>query len=390
MTRILIIDDEPLFHKMIEHALKPLGYELVSAMDGAQGLQAASAVSPDLIICDVMMPNMSGYEVTRQLRRNPRFAQTPIMILTAQSELTEKIEAFEAGADDHMTKPFAPPELVARVNNLLRRFEPVQGLKMLPSPTQARLIAVHSLRGGTGCSSLAINIGISLVNLWRLPTLLADQVLTAGQVALMLNASLKRTWSDLSNTTPDELDWDALGSIIGKHESGLNFIAAPTNPSEAELLTGDLFTRAYTLLRSQFEYLIVDLPHDFGGASIQLLDMADDIVVLLSPEMASVRAAAAAMDTYRKLAYKEEKIKIVLNWTFERKGLLRKNIETALHHPIELVLPFAPDLFIEAINFGRPFMQSKPNDPMSDMIERFSLRLSKPEHVSDVPAHPKK
>ncbi len=390
MTRILIIDDEPLFHKMIVHTLQPLGYELVSAMDGGQGLRSANDIPPDLIICDVMMPNMSGYEVTRQLRRDPRFAQTPILILTAQSELTEKIEAFEAGADDHMTKPFAPPELVARVNNLLRRFEPVHGMKMLPSPTQARMIVVHSLRGGTGCSSIAINIGISLVNLWQLPTLLADQVLTAGQIALMLNASLKRTWSDISNVKPDELDWEVLQSIIAKHESGLKYIAAPTNPSEAELLTGELFTQAYTVLRSQFEYMIVDLPHDFGGASIQILDMADEIVVLLAPEMASVRAAAAALDTYRKLGYNEDKIKLVLNWTFEHKGLLRKNIETALHHPIELVLPFAPDLFVEAINFGRPILQSKPNDPMSDMIERFSFRLSKPEHVSNVPGRPKK
>jgi pilus assembly protein CpaE len=390
MTRILIIDDEPLFHKMIEHTLKPLGYELVFALDGAQGLRSANATPPDLIICDVMMPNMSGYEVTRQLRRDPRFAQTPIMILTAQSDLKEKIEAFEAGADDHMTKPFAPPELIARINNLLRRFEPVHGLKMLPSPTQARLIAVHSLRGGTGCSSIAINIGICLVNLWQLPTLLADQVLTAGQVALMLNASLKRTWSDISKVKPDELDWESLQSIIGKHESGLNFIAAPTNPSEADLLTGELFTRAYTLLRTQFEYMIVDLPHDFGGASIEILDMADEIVVLLAPEMASIRAAAAALDTYRKLDYNEDKIKLVLNWTFERKGLLRKNIETALHHSIELVLPFTPDLFVEAINFGRPILQSKPNDALSDMIERFSFRLSKPEHMSNVPAYHKK
>jgi pilus assembly protein CpaE len=338
------------------------------------------------------MPGLSGYEVTQRLRRDPRFAHIPILILTAQTELEDKLKAFEAGADDHMIKPFEPAELLARVSVLLRRSESMKALQQstqVQLPTvQSRLIAIHSLRGGIGCTSLAINLGLALQGLWACPTLLIDLVLTAGQVALMLNSSLKRTWADISNVKPTEVDLDVLQSITSKHESGLSFIAAPTLPSEAGLLTDDLLTMALKLLRTQYEYIVVDLPHDFGGTTLQVLDAAEVSVMLLAPEMASIRAAAAALDTYRKLNYGDEKIKLILNWTFERKGLPRKNIEAALRHSIDLVLPFAPDLFVEAINLGRPLLYSKPNEKVSQMIEWFASQISKPEHRSNVPAAP--
>jgi DNA-binding response OmpR family regulator len=150
MARILVIDDDAIFQKMIGHTLEPLGYELVYANDGLLGLTQANAIDPDMVICDVMMPVMDGYDVVRRLRRNSKFAQTPILMLTAQADLDEKLAGFEAGADDYMTKPFAPPELVARVGTLLRK---VQSFKMSPQERKeknGKIIAIHNLRGGVG------------------------------------------------------------------------------------------------------------------------------------------------------------------------------------------------------------------------------------------------
>ena len=79
MPRILVIDDEPIYHKMIEHALRPLGYDVDFASSGAQGLNAAAALEPDVVITDVLMPGMNGYEVVRRLRRNPRFIYIPVL-----------------------------------------------------------------------------------------------------------------------------------------------------------------------------------------------------------------------------------------------------------------------------------------------------------------------
>ncbi len=388
MTRILVIDDEPMYYKMVEHALRPLNYEVVHGDDGVHGLNIANNNPPDLIICDVMMPKMSGHEVVRRLRRDARFAHTPIIILTVQSDLQDKLEAFEAGADVHLAKPFIPAELVAQVGVLLRRGEATKSLLPAPKSTNAYLVAVQSLRGGTGCSSMAVNLAVGLNNLWQQSTLLMDLDLVAGQVALMLNASQKRTWVDITRFQANELDADVIKTIIGTHDSGLNFIAAPTLPTDGEMLTEELFRAAFELLRTQFEYIVVDLPHNFNDFALYVLDAADVIVLMMTPEMASIRSCFAALNTYNKLGYTSDKIKVVLNWPFERKGLSRKSIEAALHCSIDLVLPFAQELFVDAINFGQPVLHQKPNESISVLLEDFAFKISRAEHQNEVPFSP--
>jgi pilus assembly protein CpaE len=379
MKRLLIVEDESIYQKMVFHAVEPLEFEIEVVDSGEKAEAAANRRTPNLIITDVLMPGMNGYELIRRLRRNSRFANTPVLILTGQSELSDKLEAFEAGADDFMTKPFEPAELLARISVLLRRSEALSELQQQSSELlkpKAQVLAVHSLRGGVGCSSLAINLGIALAKTRSKTALLVDMVLIAGQIALMLNQPLKRTWADIAHVSPEELDWDAIQTIIGKHDSGVHLIAAPTYPSEAELLTPQLFDKAFHILRANFDYLVVDLPHDFSIPSLYVLDVADWIVALMAPELASVRAVAAALDTYRKLEYSPEKIKLVLNWMFERKGIRRKNIEMALKWPIELVIPYTQDLFVEAINHGKPLVYDKPDDRVSEMLVGFARSLA--------------
>ena len=182
--------------------------------------------------------------------------------------------------------------------------------------------------------------------------------------------------------------FNSVSSIIGKHESGLNFIASPASPTEAEKIQQDLIGHSISLLRPRYRYIIADLPHDFSSPSLEVLDKADTILLLLGPEMASIRAAAIALDTYDKLGYEPEKIKLVLNWTFEQGGLAKKKIESALRHPISMVIPFAPNRFVTAINRGVPFVYHQPEDPISSLLEDFAFRQSKETDRSIPPASP--
>ena len=118
---ILVIEDEPSQVELLRYNLTRQGFEVRVAMDGEEGLQSAIEDPPDLILLDWMLPNLSGIEICRQLRRNKATREVPVIMLTARSEETDKIRGLDIGADDYVTKPYSIRELIARVRAALRR-----------------------------------------------------------------------------------------------------------------------------------------------------------------------------------------------------------------------------------------------------------------------------
>jgi len=119
-TKILIIDDEPSIHTVISAYLKAEGFDFKSAMDGSSGLSIALSYQPDIIILDVMLPGMDGIELLAHLRQE---SDVYVIMLTARTEETDKIVGLSVGADDYLTKPFSPRELIARIKAALRRIQ---------------------------------------------------------------------------------------------------------------------------------------------------------------------------------------------------------------------------------------------------------------------------
>ena len=121
--KILIVDDEKQLVSLVRLHMEMSGYEVLTAKDGEEALDALGKGKPDLVILDLMIPKVDGLEVCRRLRAEPGTSGTYVIMLTALSETTDKLKGFECGADDYVTKPFSPKELVARVNRLLIRKE---------------------------------------------------------------------------------------------------------------------------------------------------------------------------------------------------------------------------------------------------------------------------
>ncbi len=119
MTRVLVVDDEQSILTLLKYNLEQSGYEVITAMDGETGEQLALEEKPDLIVLDLMLPKQDGIEVCKSLRQQR--VMTPILMLTAKDDEFDKILGLELGADDYMTKPFSPREVVARVKAILRR-----------------------------------------------------------------------------------------------------------------------------------------------------------------------------------------------------------------------------------------------------------------------------
>ncbi len=118
---LLVVDDDPFIARLLEIELKAAGYDVRVASDGMMAMETAQERSPDLVLADVMMPNMDGFELTRRLRQDPRTASVSIIMLTARGLSADKLEGFAIGADDYIVKPFDTPELLARIRGVLRR-----------------------------------------------------------------------------------------------------------------------------------------------------------------------------------------------------------------------------------------------------------------------------
>lgn len=119
-VRILVVDDEPRYVRAIQVNLEVSGYEVLAATDGQTAIDLAASEAPDLILLDIRMPNLDGYEVCRRIRE---FSAVPIIMLTALAEDADKVKGLDIGADDYVTKPFSADELLARVRAALRRVE---------------------------------------------------------------------------------------------------------------------------------------------------------------------------------------------------------------------------------------------------------------------------
>ena len=129
---ILVVDDDPDIARFVEVNLRSAGYDVAVAADGEEALEKAGELRPDLVLLDVMMPRIDGFEVAQRLRKNPQTANTSIIMLTAKALSADKVTGLQSGADDYIIKPFDPIELLARVKGTLRRAKEMRNLSPLP------------------------------------------------------------------------------------------------------------------------------------------------------------------------------------------------------------------------------------------------------------------
>ncbi len=190
-AKILVVDDDPNVQRLLQYTLKQEGYEVVVAADGAEGFRLWGAEAPDLILLDVMLPKLDGYQVATKIRAEEApNTHVPIIMLTAEREVEQKVRGLRAGADDYLVKPFHPAELLARIKSLLARFAPRETL--LARPPLGRVLAFYGAKGGVGTTTISINAAIALHRELGRKVCLVDGNLQFGDHRVFLDLGLDR------------------------------------------------------------------------------------------------------------------------------------------------------------------------------------------------------
>ena len=388
--RVLLIDDEPFYNKLLSRPMKQAGHEFIYCKTGKDGLTAISSKDPEVIIVDLRLPDMNGFDILERLRRDAQFSHIPIIVITAKNELGEKLKAFELGADDYLVKPFQPEELVARMRILARRGKAMKIVKEMEEEDDlfSTVVAVHSLRGGVGCSTAAVNLGLAFQQLWEKSSLIMDGVMSAGQVAMMLDVKPRFTWADFAEIKLDAIDDEVLNDLFGRHDSGVSFVAAPKTPVGIDAFPDDFWRFILDKIQKRFRFTVIDTAHDFTDLTIQMLNFATMILLVVTPDMSSLNASLSALDIYDKLGFPPDKIKILLNHNSAIAGIRQAQIEKVLKQPVDFVLPYEPEQVVRAINFGKPLVLNEPNISVSMILQDTAYNLSDDLYKNLPPAVP--
>lgn len=356
MATILVIDDDLDLQQMLKLMLQRGGHKVVTTGEGTDGLTKAKVIRPDLAIVDVMMPGMNGYQVVRKLREDPDTAGTAVLILTARAQPVDRETALAAQADDYMPKPFAPNELLAKVNELLANRSAAQG------PAK-RTVALLSLRGGVGVTSVAVNLALASQAKGH-ATCLVDLKPGPGHVALQLRLNVKNTWIDWAAGADTSIDGVVRHLLL--HESGLSVLCAPIVPMN--LPAADRVTTLMGLLHDKFARVVIDAPSLWTGVTAAAALAADTVWVIMAPEVGSLQSTVGLLRAMKAAKLPDERVELIANQIMPKPGLALPAIEKALGHGFLGKLPYDEAQPI-AIGQGAPLMLHQADSPFAAAIK---------------------
>jgi pilus assembly protein CpaE len=366
-TRILVIDADAGVQKLTTQTLRSQGCEVIVAHDAATGLQLWRRERPDLILLDFALSDAGGHKVAATIRSEESPAHVPIIMLTARDEVAARVEVFRSGADAYLTKPVHPGELVARVRGMLARFG---SASTGGSALSGRVVAFYGAKGGVGTTTLAINAAIAFRRELHRRVALVDGRLQFGDHRIFLDLGLDRK-TIIDVITAPSFDMDLLRSVLIEHDSGVDLLLSPPTPEGADRVRPDDLPKILSLLRTQYDYVIVDVESRLDEATLHVLDTADTVMVVMTPDLPSVKDVRMLLETVGHLGWEDDKISLVLNRSTSATGINMKSVETALERSIDFAILSDYRTAISAINTGAPFMTGNPGSSLSRALIEF-------------------
>lgn len=362
--KILIIDDDLDTLRLVGLMLQRQGYQISAATNGQQGLEKAFEEDPDLILLDVMMPDMDGYEVTRRLRQNPATLETPVLMFTAKTQLDDKVVGYEVGANDYLTKPTHPSELQARVKALLARTSNRRAAASIADEKLGYVIGVLGARGGLGTTTMAVNLGAGLHSRTNSDVVVVEMLPGQGTLALDIGVSATTGLVDLlSLNRLSDMTRERVQEALVQHPSGLRLLLASDRPRDMHLINQvanyeTLVRQLSTLAR----FVILDLGVGIQPFAEKILPLCDEVMIILEGVPNTIVHARALIDDVAALGLSKKNIKVVLNNRIRSDTQLPSSqVQAKLEHEILSTLTPAPELFAQATRMQTPAVLCQPD-----------------------------
>jgi len=374
--KILLVDDDMDTLRLVGLMLQRQGYEVRAASNGKQALSMVQTDLPELILLDIMMPDMDGYEVARQLRANPTTSEIPIIMFTAKTQVDDKVAGFEAGADDYLTKPTQPRELIAHMKAVLAR-SPKRAAPFAQAGERGYVVAVMAARGGLGATSLALNLGILLRETYDKEVIVAEFRPGQGTIGLELGYTKPEGLGYLLQLKPNEIDVHEIENELTLHASGTRFLLASHQPREAQYLTAVAnFEAIASHLAYMARYILLDLGPSLTPVNEKVIRLCDEVILVVEPVSQTITHTKALINDLVNNHINEKKISLALiNRVRTGVQLSWSQVQEQLGYSLVVIFTPAPELAYQASVENLPMVLKQPESLTAQQFSKLAERI---------------
>ena len=369
--KILIVDDDLETLRLVGLILERGGYQIAAASSGQQALTMAHSESPNLIILDIMMPEMDGYQVMKNIRQDPAISNIPVLMFTAKAGIEDKITGYETGVDDYLTKPIHPAELVAHVKAVLGR----AASKMKETQTNSTVMGFLAARGGLGVSTLVVNLAIALYNRTQKFTAAVETIPGYSSWAWELGHSDSEGLNKILTTAPEDITRNTVKNELILTSFGIHLLMASPKLKDQETINN---TPQYQALLRELtemsEYLLLDIGSPGNPNWRRILSTCNEAIVIVDPDPTTMRRTKALLQEMESLGFgKSRKITAVaVNRARSDIQLTLPQMQEALGTPIALLMPPAPEMAYQAATRAVPLSLVQPESLLSQQFNRLA------------------
>jgi len=368
--KILVVDDDLESLKLVGLMLRRQGYDVVTAESGKKALAAVALELPELIILDVMMPDMSGLEVSRKLREKEETARIPIIMFTAKIMIEDKVKGFEAGADDYLTKPTHPAELTARVRQILDRAKDTANVAPPIPQKLGKAIGVLGSKGGVGATSLVVNLGVSLMH-EEVDPIVTDIRPGQGALGLMLGHNHKGVARIMSQI---DINTSIIEPEVIAHQSGLRAVVSSIDPRETRLdYSLEKLSSYVRAIRGFGDPVIFDLGYGLTKRTRHLIKEMDELLYIVEGNRLVLEMASYQLDDIAQV-FNPDKVSVVII-SRTASSLPWHQVETILSREVKANISPAPELAHQALENRTPMVLLQPHAVVSSQYAKLAAEI---------------
>jgi len=373
--KVLIVDDDVQTLRLVGLMLERQGYKILAASNGNQAIGMARTELPDLILLDVMMPDVDGFSVARTLRKEPETSEIPILMFTARTQVEDKIAGYEAGADDYLTKPIHPAELTAHMRAILSRSKSQGGTPIERGYT----IGVMAAKGGLGVSSLVLNLAINYFQNTKQDVIAAELRPGQGSWSSELGLGIQEGLNNLLRLAPNDINTATIENELVRVPYGIRLLMASPYARDVPLMkNGKNIEAIVDHLPLMSRLVLLDIGLNTHLVYDDILNLCKEMIVVVEPFPGTVNRTRILLEDLKQRGFgKDKPINLVIvNRIRADVQLSVTQVQEALGIPVSQVIPPAPEVSFQAATRNLPMIQVQIGGMLSLQYSRLAEAIA--------------